>query len=114
MNFKIIILSTILIPLSTMANLDIGITDNVSEKHSVSEVSAEALTACGNSSMIALAKTSTSSAANNILSLPMSTCTDERDACDGTVRTFSCSSDICGNQSDPQCYICVAGDPGKN
>lgn len=35
------------------------------------------------------------------------TCIDERSGCEGTVYTFSCGSDICQNQSDPQCYICV-------
>lgn len=44
-----------------------------------------------------------------------STCVDERDECDeGEIWTFSCASDICGNQDDPQCYICVEGDNGDN
>ena len=36
------------------------------------------------------------------------TCVDERLGCNGTVYTFSCASDICNNQTEPQCYICVS------
>jgi hypothetical protein len=32
----------------------------------------------------------------------------------GTIYTFSCASDICGNQTTPQCLICVTTDPGEN
>jgi hypothetical protein len=39
------------------------------------------------------------------------TCVDERNGCDGTVYTFACGSDICGNENNPQCYIC--GKPGN-
>lgn len=35
------------------------------------------------------------------------TCVDERHGCGGTIYTFSCASDICGNKTNPQCYICV-------
>jgi len=38
-----------------------------------------------------------------------SECPDERNACEGTVYTFSCASDICNNGDGSECYICVSG-----
>jgi len=46
--------------------------------------------------------------------LANSTCVDERAGCQGTIRTFSCASDICGNSAANECYICISSDPGEN